>query len=103
MTINHVERRKKRRRIAKAVKCGATVSAAAVEYNVGKTTVYNSCNECKVATPGHPDKGKRFLTHRNKAILAAMHRCGQAEAARRFGISRQRVFQIKMKVMEVAP
>lgn len=91
--MTHQTRLKRRQLMAQALRDGETAMDVAEMFGVSIGTVYIAAREHGVAVTRRPT----FKAASRRRIAETMLRCGtpQADIARRLGISRQRVHQIR--------
>jgi transposase len=90
--MDHEDRRQRRFEMARAVKAGQSKTAVARRYEVSRSTVSAACLEFGgIKSPATPQY----------AVIAALQN-GDAvpSIAERFGLSKQRVYQIRDKCIE---
>ena len=99
--ITHAERKERRKRIAAMAAAGATWQAIAAEYGVGYATIVNACYENGVPRPATGGTNHSHIAVSSFAILKALLDGNTVRGTfLRFGVSKQRVHQIKSKAIE---
>jgi transposase len=97
-TLTHSERFARRRAIAAYVAAGNSTQQAAVHFGVGLPTVRNACNEFRTEYPR--ENGNSIQIPPLKVVVEIVKGKADSDIAKQFGLSRQRVYQVRKKVAE---